>query len=63
MYGYTHILKYLDWEDHVKSRKASIREYLSKTNSGLKMFSVAQVIGKDPEECGGPIVKDKKFKI
>ncbi len=49
--GNLHMLKKLDWEDHIKSGHKAIREYLSISNPEIKMFSIAQVIDEDPEEC------------
>ena len=43
--GNNHILKKLDWLDHVPNKHLSIREYLDKQVPNLKMVSIAQVIG------------------
>ncbi len=43
--GNNHILKKLDWQDHVVNPHRSIRQYLSKKRGGLKLFSIGQVIG------------------
>lgn len=39
------MLKKLDWQDQVITRHGSIRQYLSKKQSGLRIFSIGQVIG------------------
>jgi hypothetical protein len=39
------VLKRLDWQDKVPNQHRAIREFLSESLSGLKMFSVGQVIG------------------
>ena len=49
--GNLHILKKLDWEVHITSEHQAIREYLTSTNPEIKMFSIAQVIDGNPEQC------------
>jgi hypothetical protein len=44
--GNLHVLKKLDWQDHVPNKHRAIREYPSESLPALKMFSVGQVIGK-----------------
>ena len=44
--GNNHVLKKLEWEDHVPNKNKSIREYLLDFNPDMKMFSIGQVIGK-----------------
>jgi serine/threonine protein kinase len=58
--GDLHILKKLDWQDHVPNAHRSIREYLSEKRSNLRIFSIGQIIGKsvyedDFRERFGPI--------
>jgi hypothetical protein len=48
--GNNHILKKLEWEDHIVNKHKSIREYLLDFNPNLKMFSIGQVIGKSVYE-------------
>jgi len=43
--GNNHILKKLDWQDHVPNPHRSIREYLSEKRSKLRIFSIGQIIG------------------
>jgi hypothetical protein len=43
--GNNHVLKMLNWEDHIPNKHKSIREYLLVSNPKLKMFSICQVIG------------------
>jgi hypothetical protein len=43
--GNNHILKNLEWLDHVPTENKSIREYLLDFNPDLKIFSIGQVIG------------------
>ena len=42
--GNNHILKKLDWQDHVLNKHSSIREYLMDFNPNLKMHSIGSVI-------------------
>jgi hypothetical protein len=44
--GNLHVLKKLDWQDHVPNKHRSIREYLLDSSPNLKMSSIGQVIGK-----------------
>jgi len=48
--GNNHILKKLDWQDHVVNKLGSIRQYSSKTVCGLRIFSIGQVIGESVYE-------------
>jgi len=43
--GNNHILKKLDWQDHVINKHGSIRQYLSEKDNNLRIFSVGQVVG------------------
>jgi len=43
--GDLHILKKLDWQDHVPNPHRSIREYLSEKRRRLRIFSIGQIIG------------------
>jgi hypothetical protein len=49
--GNNHVLKKLDWQDHVPNQHRSIREYLSKKRSNLRIFSIGQIIGDSIYEC------------
>ena len=58
--GNNHILKKLDWQDHVIDKHGSIRQYLSKNRGGFKIFSIGQLIGESVYEIyfwreSGPI--------
>jgi hypothetical protein len=58
--GDLHILKKLDWQDHVPNPHKSIREYLSEKRRKLRIFSIGQIIGDsvykdDFRERFGPI--------
>ena len=48
--GNNHILKKLDWQDHVVNKHRSIREYLSEKRRKLRIFSIGQVIGESVYE-------------
>jgi hypothetical protein len=43
--GDLHILKKLDWQNHVPNPHRSIREYLSEKRSNLRIYSIGQIIG------------------
>jgi hypothetical protein len=49
--GNNHVLKKLDWQDHVPNPHRSIREYLSEKRSNLRIFSIGQIIGNSIYEC------------
>lgn len=49
--GNLHVLKKLDWEDHLISKHKSIREYLTGFHPGIQMFSISQLIGNNPDVC------------
>lgn len=49
--GNNHVLKKLDWQDHVPHPHRSIREYLSKKRSDLQMFSIGQIDGESVADC------------
>jgi len=44
--GNNHVLKKLEWQDHIVNKNRSIREYLLDFNPNMKMLSIGQVIGK-----------------
>jgi hypothetical protein len=43
--GNNHVLKKLDWQDHVINQYRSIRKYLLQKRRKLRIFSIGQVIG------------------
>jgi len=49
--GNRHVLKKLDWKDHVPSQGKTIYQDLNEQFPGIRMFSIGQVIGYVPEEC------------
>ena len=49
--GNNHILKKLDWQDHVLDKNRSIRTYLNELAPGLPIFSIGQLIDENPGEC------------
>jgi hypothetical protein len=49
--GNNHVLKKLDWQDHVPNPHRSIREYLSEKRSKLPIFSIGQIIGDSVYKC------------
>jgi hypothetical protein len=51
IFGNNHILKKLDWQDHVSNPHRSIREYLFEKRSNLRIFSIGQIIGESVYEC------------
>ena len=58
--GDLHILKKIEWQDHVPNPHRSIREYLSEKRSNLRIYSIGQIIGEsvyedDFRERFGPI--------
>jgi hypothetical protein len=48
--GNNHILKNLDWQDHVIDKHGSIRQYLSKKRRNMRTASIGQVIGESVYE-------------
>ena len=48
--GNLHVLKKLDWQDHVPNKHRAIREYLAELLPELRIFSVGQVIGESVYE-------------
>jgi len=48
--GNNHVLKKLDWQDHVISKHRSIREFLYELNPNLSIFSIGQIIGESVYE-------------
>ena len=49
--GNNHVLKKLEWQDHVPNPHRSMREYLLESNPDLRMFSIGQIIGDTVYEC------------
>jgi len=49
--GNLHVLKVLNWQDHVPNKHRSIIEYLNDDMSGIRIFSICQLIDENPEEC------------
>jgi hypothetical protein len=49
--GNNHVLKKLDWQDHVLNPHRSVREYLSEKRRKLRIFSIGQIIGDSVYEC------------
>lgn len=49
--GNNHVLKKLDWRDHVPSNTASIRSYLAEVFPEISAFSIGQLIDENPSEC------------
>ena len=48
--GNNHVLKKLDWQDHVAKKHGLIRQYLSKNVAEFRIFSIGQVIGESVYE-------------
>ncbi len=48
--GDLHILKKLDWQDHVSNPHRSIRQYLKSRCRKLRIFSIGQIIGESVYE-------------
>ena len=49
--GNLHIFKKLEWEEQVPNKNLSIRQYIEQERPETKMWSVGQVIDKDPGNC------------
>jgi hypothetical protein len=49
--GNNHVLKKLNWQDHVPNPHRSVREYLSEKRSSLRFFSIGQIIGDSVYDC------------
>jgi hypothetical protein len=49
--GNNHVLKKLDWEDHVPNPHRSMREYLSEKRGNLRIFSIGQIVGNSIYDC------------
>ena len=49
--GSLHTLKKLEWEDQVKNKHLSIREYITRERPSTRMWSVGQMIDGNPNEC------------
>jgi len=48
--GNNHILKRLNWQDHVPNKTGSIRSYLDASAPKISAFSIGQIIDADPKE-------------
>lgn len=49
--GNLHVLKVLNWQDHVPNKHRSIIEYLNDDMPGIRILSISQLINENPEEC------------
>ncbi len=49
--GNLHVMKKIQWEDHVKNPHGFIRSYLNELISSYQMFSIGQCIDESPNEC------------
>ena len=49
--GDLHILKKIEWEDHVQNPHGFIRSYLNELIPNYQMFSIGQCIDESPNEC------------
>ena len=49
--GNNHVLKKLDWQNHVPNKTRSVRSYLDELVTGLSAFSIGQLIDENPSEC------------
>ena len=49
--GNNHILKKLDWQDHVPNKHRSIRSYLDDNVPGIMAFSIGQLNDANLSEC------------
>ncbi len=49
--GNNHVLKKLDWEDHVPNKNRSIRSYLTELVPILSVFTIGYLIDENPGEC------------
>ncbi len=49
--GNLHILKKIEWEDHIQNPHGSIRSYLNVSTPHRRMFSIGQLIEESPNEC------------
>lgn len=49
--GNNHILKKLNWQEHVPNPHRSIRQNLSEERSDLRIFSIGQIIGDSVYNC------------
>ena len=49
--GNLHVLKKLDWEKEAGSKHQAVIEYLKEDCPGVRVFSIGQVIGYDPDTC------------
>ena len=49
--GNLHTLKKLEWKDHVPNKYLSIQEYLTRERPSTRMWSIGQMIDRNPNEC------------
>ena len=49
--GNLYVLKKLDWEEGAGSKYRAVTEYLKEACPGVRVFSIGQVIGYDPDTC------------
>ena len=49
--GNLHVLKVLNWQDHVSNQHKSIYRYLKDMMPKIRMFSISQLIDENPKEC------------
>jgi len=49
--GNLHVLKKIQWEDHVQNPHGFIRSYLNELISSYQMFSIGQCIDESPNKC------------
>ena len=49
--GNLHVLKKIEWEDHVQNAHGSIRSYLNGLTHNYRMFSIGQCIDESTKEC------------
>ena len=49
--GNLHVLKVLNWQDHVPNKHRSIYKYLRNMMPEIQIFSISQLIDENPEEC------------
>jgi uncharacterized iron-regulated protein len=49
--GNLHVLKVLNWQDHVPNQHKSIYRYLKSIIPEFRIFTISQLIDENPEEC------------
>jgi len=49
--GNLHVLKVLNWQDHVPNQHRSIYGYLKDIMPEIRIFSISQLIDENPKEC------------